>query len=217
MANDQESFEAADRFLRPVLGKGRNRYPRTTNQKLSIRLGSLARGSGQSLVKVLSPEIAGSNTEEHVKADIVINKALSLLEDIDRAIASSNVGVEHLFDTNQRRLVDALLDLILLEGICPYLSPGVGVPIEQRVRSIFQSGFVASPQRDISPASSNFVSIILRLSKLATNGSKPVSSEVLDRNLVDLVAVRAQLSFEAGKQAIDGDWSAAGWSDFLAR
>ena len=149
--------------------------------------------------------------------DTVVDKALCLLEDIDHATSGIKFESGVLYDTYQRRLVDALLDLILLEGIYPHLTPGVGVPIEQRVRSLLHTGFVASPQKAVPLIPGNLVSTVRRLSELAIDGSKSMSSEVLDRNLVDLVAVEAQLGFAPGNRGTNGQLATGNFDALIAR
>ena len=49
----------------------------------------------------------------------------------------------------ERRTIFALLDLLVLEGIYPSLSPGVGIPIERRARSFVLPQYMARPMPTI--------------------------------------------------------------------
>lgn len=86
----------------------------------------------------------------------VINKALEVLASIHRAfVAPENVADEPgqsaedvaREDAKRRRLIHALLDLIAIEGVYPSLSPGVGIPLQQRVISILPAGVIAQDQK----------------------------------------------------------------------
>ena len=50
-----------------------------------------------------------------------------------------------LLEPEHRQAVEGLLDLVSLEGIYPNLSPGVGIPINNRVKSVLQKGYIAKP------------------------------------------------------------------------
>ena len=91
-----------------------------------------------------------------------------------------------------------LLDLISLEGIYPSLSPGVGIPIERRVKSVLQNGVITRP----SPSSdgperqgqSLLVEICLALDNILEDGDG-LASIIQERTLVDLIAGFGELAF----------------------
>ena len=93
--------------------------------------------------------------------------------------------------------MDGLLDLISVEGIYPFLSPGVGIPIERRVQSVLRAGFVTrssftsgwSKHRDkkLLPA------ICTDLYEIAVGHH--LSSVLRDRTLVDLIAGFGELGY----------------------
>ena len=136
-----------------------------------------------------------------------MEKALSLLADINWALATKTGakltdGV--LRTSDSRRVIDGLLDLISLEGIYPCLLPGVGVPIERRVKSISQSGVVSRPHgpaADPERCSAMLQSIVDTLHGIMIGGQRGVCIALRERNLVDLIAAEAQLSFAPNAQA----------------
>lgn len=104
-----------------------------------------------------------------------------------------------LQDSKNRKIVDGLLDLISLEGIYPSLSPGVGIPIERRVRTVLQGGVITrtlSEEGDEEPRNK------LLLTKIVDSlGTIPESNEVglrlalQERTLVDLIAGLSELAY----------------------
>lgn len=103
-----------------------------------------------------------------------------------------------LFSLPSRRLIDGLLDLISLEGIYPSLLPGVGVPIERRIKSVLQGGTVTYlPEGARSPQNDEdlLLEIGSRLSDIGMSSGDGLCSALQARTLVDLVAAKAQLAF----------------------
>ena len=111
-------------------------------------------------------------------------------------VGDSKAISEAIYQSNNRRLVEALLDLVSLEGIYPCLQPGVGVPVERRVKSLLHGGTVAERYKDEQSTSDapHFVlaQIIRRLCPLATEGPNEFASILQQRVLVDVVAAYAQ-------------------------
>lgn len=140
----------------------------------------------------------------------MIQKALDLLSKIRLSFESeaASTALENLSD---RKTLDVLLDLISLEGIYPCLSPGVGIPIERRVKSILRAGFVtkSSPStgrlrrghKKLLPA------ICINLYEIAIG--HPLSSVLRDRTLVDLIAGLGELAYSplTHHEAIDDTWT----------
>ena len=131
----------------------------------------------------------------------VIRQALALLSSIHTALRASsdpNCIKELLYNSKSRRIIDALLDLISLEGIYPNLLPGVGVPIERRVKSVLQGGVTlrSADVKSSSAGSESLLSeIIGQLKSIALDSGQGLCSILLDRTLVDLIAAMGQLVF----------------------
>lgn len=104
---------------------------------------------------------------------------------------------ETLYDSRSRRTIDGLLDLISLEGIYPNLSPGVGVPIERRVRSVLQGGTTTKAfENEQKPGLDRpfLREIVTQLMKIARSSGKGLSVVLQERTLVDLIAALGQLA-----------------------
>ena len=105
-----------------------------------------------------------------------------------------------LRDLKSRRIIDGLLDLVSLEGIYPFLSPGIGIPIERRVKSVLQGGIVTrkSPTEDgqITEHKELLIKVTGSLNRIAANqdaiGLRPA---LYERTLVDLVASLGELAY----------------------
>ena len=105
---------------------------------------------------------------------------------------------EPIQDLSKHRIVDGLLDLISLEGIYPFLSPGVGIPIERRVRSVLRNGVVTRPSNldegSHSQKQSLLADICLTLDEILEDGNG-LASLVQERTLVDLIAGFGELAY----------------------
>ena len=103
----------------------------------------------------------------------------------------------HVSNTSSsRRVVDALLDLISLEGIYPCLLPGVGPPIKHRNKLLHRDGFEIkeSPGTARHDRHDFLKRIIDALNSIALGG-RVVRCLLLERTFVDAIAANAQLTF----------------------
>ncbi|KAL7266732.1 hypothetical protein RUND412_010711 [Rhizina undulata] len=123
MASTSSAISQANHFLAPVL----NSEIQQKNPSKDISLvGELYRGS---LVQDVLQDLDSKGVRR-----AVIRQALSYLQDIhDEAIASQLSNAPQ--NPTNSRTTNALLDLIVLEGIYPSLPRGVGIPIDVRVRN----------------------------------------------------------------------------------
>lgn len=119
----------------------------------------------------------------------------------------------------ERRTIFALLDLLVLEGVYPALSPGVDIPIERRARSFVdpsRNRSVSDRIQEVSKDSAEhdiFKSIVegllnvlhkrdysleeqLIYKKEPWRRNKGIESMVRERCLVDLIAGCGQLAFD---------------------
>ena len=142
------------------------------------------------------------STTENATA-VVVQAALLRLQGLHSALVAAyddSLTKQTLYTSGSRRLIDGLLDLISLEGIYPALSPGVGIPIERRVKSVLQGGVAARP---VSANSDNGQSrdlnllkkVIDSLSKIALAGEKGVNPALRERTLVDVICGCAELAY----------------------
>ena len=131
----------------------------------------------------------------------VVRRALQLLSELHQSLCNdpdARKVQEVLFTSASRRLVDGLLDLVSLEGIYPNLLPGVGVPIERRLKSVLQGGTVTQlPGGTQSPEHDDdlLLEIVRKLSEIGMSSGEGLCRVLQERTLVDLIAAKAQLAF----------------------
>lgn len=143
----------------------------------------------------------GGNIHNGDELGPVIAYAISLVQNIHAHLLTkykSFPSPEDIFSPKDRRIIIALLDLLVLEGIYPCLTPGVGVPLERRAKVIIHpppktlSGGIRNRDRlqDINV----LTDVILALSGLQ-DGRGEAAELLKDRYLVDLVAGYGELAF----------------------
>lgn len=131
----------------------------------------------------------------------IIETALSLLLAIHEGLSQTVEKADSpdaLQSSSQQKTVDGLLDLISLEGIYPFLSPGVGVPIERRVRSVLKGGLVSKPSpADGGPPEDRglLARICVGLYSITKGGGRGLTSSLESRTLVDLIAGLGELAY----------------------
>ena len=112
---------------------------------------------------------------------------------------SADAVQEVLYDSQSRRFIDALLDLISLEGIYPNMCPGVGVPIDRRL-SVFQSGIattsIAATKYTTSKQDFELLgNIVEQLGKVVQSADGGLKNILQERIIVDLLAAVFQLAY----------------------
>lgn len=136
----------ANTFLAPVFEKGTAFPPasgKLTERSFAEQLVSFTE---LSLVLRLAKSLTTS-TDRKAIAPLVIRHALDLLLRIHKEIRVRDLEpvASRLENPGERRTIFALLDLVVLEGIYPSLSPGVGIPIERRARSFVLPQQLSAP------------------------------------------------------------------------
>lgn len=97
---------------------------------------------------------------------------------------------------SDQKIVNALLDLISLEGIYPSLSPGVGVPTERRVKSVLQVGRVTRPSLTDDNRDEDLLGEVCNRLRLVAEGeSSWLITSLQERILVDLIAGLGELAY----------------------
>lgn len=144
----------------------------------------------------------------------VVSRALALLCRIHHEIlmneshrhesaevkTSIPVGSTRAYDSRTVRIANALLDLISLEGIYPFLSSGVGIPLERRVNFLLRAGFTSRrlETSQLHSASGEDLSllkeVVHRLNDIICNG-RGIKSLVEERVLPDIIAACAELVY----------------------
>ncbi len=157
------------------------------------------KAKGQSILESLCPGCAGTENPTSGLRSKIIGRAVSLLSDIQQALSQRGKTSGAFQIPHHQKIVDGLLDLISLEGIYPYLSPGVGVPIERRVKSVLQGGLVTRP----SPTDEGsrrrgrvLLDHICHELYMIMNGDRTsLTSCLQERTLVDLIAGLSELAY----------------------
>jgi hypothetical protein len=140
----------------------------------------------------------------------VVKTALDLLSRLHQALdenADADLVGSILQTSTSRRAVDGLLDLISLEGIYPNLLPGVGVPIERRLRTVLQ-GVTATKRaegfEEVLYDESLLLQVFECLSKIGMSSGKGLYRALQERTLVDVIVAGAQLIYAPNYAAPDG-------------
>jgi len=137
----------------------------------------------------------------------VIRKALGHIKDIHYLLARSSDDIPD--NLRDQQTIGALLDLISIEGIYPYLLPGVGVPIQKRIKSLLNCTTTRATQA-VPDQAESIAHLTLVLDELQpvyeiqektspddlTRGSQSLYSELQKRILADLIAASAQLMYQ---------------------
>lgn len=198
MANNRlvrEAFDAATVFLKPVLDREEIKKKR-----------------GSSVLEILSKDIPFSFSDDTLARTVIIEKALDILTRIHTAFAApvedyGQPETDHgpddmaLEDAKRRRALHALLDLISLEGIYPSLSPGVGIPLQERVISVLPAGVIAKPPATISgsnPEDESLLNHILTgILNILFDARPSLQPVIRGRILSDIVSGTADLAFNS--------------------
>jgi hypothetical protein len=185
-----------------------------------LKQDEILKSRGDSLVEILSQSVTGEEGQNEAPRTLVIGRALTLLNAIHRAfvdtgqedvyIQAVGTGQEALVeDARRRRALHALLDLISLEGIYPFLSPGVGIPLEQRVMSVLPVGVVAKQSSPQSSTKTECGDLLHRVvdNVLSILGDERSSIQPLIRAriLPDLISGAAELAFGSQSTSRNSD------------
>ncbi|KAI4240317.1 MAG: hypothetical protein LQ352_007665 [Teloschistes flavicans] len=184
----ESALDEVDNFLGPVLRK--------PNQP----------GQGQTIIQLLStslstPQPSTNTNDDWYQRKVVIEKALDLLGHVYQACRSNNLDVNHIdlvTTPKNQKIISALIDLIVIEGIYPCLSHGVGIPMERRLKSALRGGFVTTQMTEDQDDKANhdrlLDTIVSRMFTMAISQSR-LASSIQERAYVDLIAATSQLAF----------------------
>lgn len=169
----------AENFLRPV-----------------IKREEFTPARSASIVDRIFGDLPFDVPKDKTKADAVVWHALLLLESIHQTMLEDETQTEEILRTPAlRRIVDALLDLISLEGIYPRLSPGVGAPIDRRVRSVLQGGTSITEVKDQKEPDLAGLDVLVERLYTIVFTRRGIAMAIEQRTLVDVLAGIAQLAY----------------------
>ncbi|KAK2746958.1 hypothetical protein FQN57_002530 [Myotisia sp. PD_48] len=194
----QDSFDAAYAYLRPVLARE-----------------EIQKAGGKSVLELLNGNLPADYCPTEALRTRVIKWVLHLLTSIHNAFTQpcpaeqpttgGNVSKQKLSesfeDAKRLRTLNTLLDLISLEGIYPCLSPGVGIPLEQRVISSLPRGVVAKQEAAINNVplgdEGSLLYTLLTLRSILQENRPSIQQIILGRLLSDLLSGAAELAFHS--------------------
>ena len=203
MVMAEEQLAAAATFLSPVLGRGTPLYRKRAKSKVNCRIAPGGPNGACSIIDSICGGIAVPSDGDTARKT-VIRRALALWLDIHHALLSdpdTSSASKMMYSSSSRRVVDGLLDLISLEGIYPCLSPGVGIPIERRVRSVLQGGVVPQPVTEAQGDEELLTAIVNDLYPVVKDGGNGLGLALRERTLVDVIAGAGQLAFDPSEAA----------------
>ena len=169
---------------------------------------SIVKAKGKSIIEILDQSESSNQDQESSARSRVISEALAVLLNIHHALCQepgTPMSSSHLLrDSKSRRIVDGLLDLVSLEGIYPNLSPGVGIPIERRVKSVLQGGAMTrkscTDDSQVAEGIGLLIKITESLNQIAANQEAVGLRQALyERTLVDLVASLGELAYNPSR------------------
>ncbi|PYH49704.1 RTP1/Tango6 family protein [Aspergillus saccharolyticus JOP 1030-1] len=203
----KEAFDAATRFLDPVLQRG---------MLISSPFQEIQKHRGKSLLDILlRSDVSKACGDETSKRRDVIGVALQNLSSIHiafvtplsdaekEALRHSTADTEDaaLEDAKRRRLLHALLDLISLEGIYPSLSGGVAIPLQKRVISVLPAGVIAQqhqvPPHEKPQDETLLEQVIVVLADIVFDSRPSIQPVVRGRILSDMISGLADLGYNS--------------------
>ena len=145
-----------------------------------------------------SPPTNDSRQYSHQRRT-VIKEALHFLSSLHDASCKNSLRLDQpAAGSKSQKLIDTLIDLVVLEGIYPCLSPGVGVPMERRVKSALQGDLVTRPLSQPNPEDlqdQELIATIVDCLYPIVLSRQGLASSVEARMLVDLIAAVAEAAF----------------------
>lgn len=168
-----------------------------TVQLLSLRNASLI----QRLSSTLPSPPPSTDTKALTRA--VIRHALALLLSIHASTTPQTA--DKLVNATDARTTTCLLDLLVLEGIYPSLSHGVGIPLERRARNFTLPATAAARNKGrVQEIEENkdvelLGEVVAGLIGVMEGGEK-VGRTVRERCLVDVLAGCGELAFMDGRE-----------------
>lgn len=94
--------------------------------------------------------------------------------------------------------MNALLDLVVLEGIYPSVSSGIGIPVERRLKSTLKGEFTTRSLRETSggrPEDQRLLIHIINSLCPISLSREGLASSIQERMSVDLIAAVGELAF----------------------
>jgi hypothetical protein len=129
----------------------------------------------------------------------IVKYAVELLNNIHSA--TSDHG-DRIWESTSTEVLYSLLDLIMIEGVLPFLSPGVGLPVRLRPASLL----VEHLKLDPIDSCNTTTELMNGLLPLLQDRKRPITAILRERYLGDLIAVTAELSQHCQSKAEQQKW-----------
>lgn len=214
------ALSEAQHFLSPVLNQSAPPPPflPSLDQLANKNQAQLLTHRNLPLLDRLALTLPPSPTPDPAQtlANKVLTHALHLLHAISTTpTPTSTLATTALENATDNRTLNALLDLLVLEGVYPSLSPGVGIPLSRRARNFVipaSRGRITEieDRRDVQLLESVVEGLLEAL-----GGGGPAARAVRERCLVDVLAGCGELAFgpDAGSEGAEGKemWSRRWW------
>ena len=124
---------------------------------------------------------------------------MGLFSDLHEASCQRPQNLDSRSTTSRdQKLTDALLDLVVIEGIYPSLEAGVGVPMERRLKSVLKGDLVArslGQGQEAHPHDQQLIRTIIDCLHPILVSRIGLASNVEARMLVDMIAAVGQAAF----------------------
>lgn len=181
----EHDFSEAIEFLSPIL------WPADVQRRNP--------GASLSLADALIPS---GNTDEALQdgaaSRVVAERVMAHLRAIHASLTQAGNKSDEVNTVLQtpeyQRVIDTLLDLLSVEGIYAYFLPGVGVPIEKRMRAIMDKYEVAVERSTNTVPRDPIINQAIDL--LSTLSQDAIFSRIVfQRNIVDLLAISFQYAY----------------------
>ena len=184
-------------------------------------------GTGRSIIEVLSsPNNVSSqiaDNEHDTRRREVITRTLEFIRQLHASCDASPDSFEQLDPfarQKAQKTVDALLDLLVLEGIYPSLTPSVGVPVARRLKTALKGGFTTRSLNEASgggPPNQQLLSTILTSVMPMSMTGRGLASSIQERMSVDLIAAAGELAFSPAFDAQTRQHFAPVFKNLIAR
>lgn len=140
------------------------------------------------------------------KDSCILQRSLDLLSDLHSSITTEEAQMQGqngvVLNPELRRTVCQLLETVVLCGLQPYLSPGVGVPMHQRIRLHITTGHLSKINSEVrgSQCTSPLVDVLSLLFSIHEAPGRGLEPIMRDHILPDMVYGLAEISYSADTQ-----------------
>jgi hypothetical protein len=195
------ALASAKEFLQPALSAGQLLYifKGAIFTNVLVKSGKISTASAAALIAKSSCAVDEEPSFEKLRA--TLQEACIHLKALHHTIQLQDNSIDtqlEVLDTALVRIVHDLLDVIVIEGLYPSLSPNVGPQQERHKKSLFYHALA------ISLPNLELVDTILwkTLRHIAFDSSKGLTRVIRDRHLIDIIAAEVDLAHSPTRLAV---------------